>query len=185
MDFEKIQKRIAELSSQRYTLSSEQFKRKCELEAEANKKCWDEFSDRFNAIDRELTPLQNAHREEMEKRAIEEKELPYPEGTVMVHWERPFTYGVNNHPYKKSGDKGVLQIFKPYDKFPSKPKRWGMPSVGDVVIRLLKKDGTPGIQAKQYGYDGGIWTAENEDPNAEGFVAKKVGIKKVNVEELV
>jgi hypothetical protein len=176
MNAEEMRSRIAELSSLRYSLTSEKHKREWELEREAKLKCFEEFKDRFAVIDNELTPLENAYREIMEKRAIEEKVLPYPEGTIMVHWERPCYFSNAHGNYRTTGDRGILQIFRKGDSFPSN-QHWGCPRVGDVVIRRLKKDGSPGIQAEQYGYGRGIWVAEGEDPNAEGFKVKKVETK--------
>lgn len=67
--------------------------------------------------------------------------LPYPEGTLVVQWDCSI-YGGGI--FRPSRNRGVMQVFRKGD--PHLGRGYSAPTVGQVVIRPLKKDGTPGKQ---------------------------------------
>lgn len=68
-----------------------------------------------------------------------QKEMPYPEGTILYKWEKRSSYG----PFELNPNKkGVFQIFRKDDSFVGGV--WKQPPVGSTVVRLLLKNGQPG-----------------------------------------
>jgi len=54
-----------------------------------------------------------------------------------------------NNKLERTGRVAIFEVFKPGDKTREK---YGGPSVGDVVLRILKKDGTPSVDVvKSFG----------------------------------
>jgi hypothetical protein len=104
---------------------------------------------------------------EVEKDRVRELEslakLPYPVGTVLVEWEYP-RWSHDGSKLKKSGNRAVLQLYKQGDPLPGN-SRWNRPRVGELVLRYLKKDGTPGMNVKawQDRYEG-EWMPEGVEP---------------------
>lgn len=78
------------------------------------------------------------------------KALPYPEGTVVEERKRSGTSfsAIRSDP-KPTGKKGVIQIFRAGDWYPTNLSEYSAPEVGSVVVRELKKDGTPGLVVKK------------------------------------
>ena len=86
---------------------------------------------------------------ELEKEVLEAQvaNLPYPEGTVMVEFEKyvPFgASGINKNPLRLSGTKGVFQVYRNGDEYPANLGRYKKPQNGDYIIRLYRVDGTLG-----------------------------------------
>ena len=89
--------------------------------------------------------------------------LPYPLGTVLAEWSYgSSTWTPNN--LKKTTNKAVLQVFKQGDPLPANV-RYNRPSVGSLVLRLLKKDGTTGAAVEQWNpvYEK-CWLPEGVEP---------------------
>lgn len=100
------------------------------------------------------------------KEAINEREiaksltkLPHAEGTVLVKWGSSGWSSRTFHPTK---EKGIFQIFRDGDEYPSN-QRWSRVSPGDFVVRSLKNDGTAGIKVVRFCPD--YWKLEGFDPN--------------------
>lgn len=68
--------------------------------------------------------------------------LKHPEGTILVEWRMP-RYSSQGH-YSPTGKKGVLQVVRPGDEFATN-RVCSRPSVGSVIVRLLRKDGSVGL----------------------------------------
>jgi hypothetical protein len=64
-----------------------------------------------------------------------------------VEWNYP-RYG-HDYTLYKTKNKAVLQVFKQGDHVPANV-RWGRPSVGSLVLRSLKKDGTLGAAVEEW-----------------------------------
>ena len=75
--------------------------------------------------------------------------LPYPEGTVVEEMRRPKHSASGQR--RPTGKKGVIQIFRAGDPYPSNLSEYSVPEVGSVVVRDLKKDGTPGAGVRKLG----------------------------------
>jgi len=84
--------------------------------------------------------------------------LLHPEGTVLLEW-RLGPWGSANREMGLTGRSAVLQIFKKGDLFPSNV-RYRRPRPGDVVLRLIKKDGRPGIAIETV-YERHDWFCES------------------------
>jgi len=84
--------------------------------------------------------------------------LPYPEGTVVEEMRRP-KHSFNGA-LRPTGKEGVLQIFRAGDKYPSNLGAYSVPDVGDVVVRDLKNDGTPGLMVRELC---GCWSSWYKD----------------------
>lgn len=72
-----------------------------------------------------------------------ESRLPYPEGTILKEWTWHVGFSGTIHNLRLTGEVGVIEIFKEGDEI-SANVRWSKPLVGNIVLRMLKKDGTKG-----------------------------------------
>jgi hypothetical protein len=60
----------------------------------------------------------------------------------------------------------VIEIYKEGDAYPSR-SRWNRPAVGEIVVRMLKKDGSKSIEAEKYcfaEYAKEYWLPEGVEP---------------------
>ena len=112
----------------------------------------------------ELATVEHQARLAAEDAALEEtktKELTVPLGTVMLQWDRPrFSHST---PFKPTGKRGVLEVISRESVHPS--NRAGRAQIGDVVIRIVTKEGKPGlsyVMGNKWG-----WHPEGVDPNKE------------------
>lgn len=124
---------------------------------------WNAIVSEFYASQKELQSEINS---ESVKLAL--TELPHPEGTILTQWEHSRWPGpIGSTAMKPTGKKAIMQVFKEGDPFPSN-RRWGRPSPGNVVLRELKKDGTPGTAATTWRYggnsDANFWFPEGQEP---------------------
>ena len=85
--------------------------------------------------------------------------LPMPEGTVLYKWVHNGYY--SGRMRKKSGLSGIFQVYREGDQYPQ-TLRWKKPSVGNFIVRLLNKNGKPGIKIARY--DDRYWFKEGEKP---------------------
>lgn len=96
----------------------------------------------FNAAEKEL-------RDEVERRAIENAKPAFPVGTKVAEWRDDtslYCSWKNNHKpqWMLTGTKGIVEVVTKGSEFPSN-MRWHRPSVGAVIVRLCKKNGTLGL----------------------------------------
>jgi hypothetical protein len=100
-----------------------------------------------------LRPLITANNEariayiaERDRAAIEEANPPYPVGTKVYEWIR-LEWPNHDQPKKLSGRVGLIEVWTRDSK---KPDSVGLgPYVGRVVVRFLKKDGTPSLKYEE------------------------------------
>lgn len=91
--------------------------------------------------------------------------IPYPEGTVLVKWASGrWNEVTKRREMVKTNDRGVVQVYREGDPCPSNT-RWNKPYVGDMIVRLVKKDGSLGIQLQKVGLEFWGWYPEGVDPN--------------------
>jgi hypothetical protein len=132
-----------------------------ELETEARKKARIEFHDDIVASTEILNKYQKALEAEKHRIWLENaaNSLPYPEGTKLFKWAPQTTWG-RIIPFVKTKETGVLQIFRKGDEYPLN-KRHSMPSVGSLIVRFPKKDGTLGKDFEAFRKD--FWLPEGVD----------------------
>ena len=81
----------------------------------------------------------------------------FPAGTKVKYVpDRRFSFRVD----KMDGQLGVIEVWTKESRYPDN-MRWGMPHPGDIVIRFLKKDGSPSLKFVRkgglYGGDEKLW----------------------------
>lgn len=86
---------------------------------------------------------------EKERIALSETVHPYPLGTRMVEWKY-WTHHYHNRPENRAltGRVGILEVITSTSEHPAN-KTYGLANRGDLVIRILKKDGTPSKMYEQ------------------------------------
>jgi hypothetical protein len=103
------------------------------------------------AHNKALNVLRTAEGEYRVRNALDRiARLKLVERMALVEW-KPLLYP-HQSGYALTGRKGVLQVVGPGDEF-SYAFRWRRPSVGDTIVRLLKKDGSMGINHEIYTAD--------------------------------
>jgi len=79
---------------------------------------------------------------EKERIALEETVHPYLPGTRMVEWECPRWSNFKPEDRRLTSRVGILEVITSTSEHPAN-KTNGLANRGDLVIRVLKKDGTP------------------------------------------
>jgi hypothetical protein len=112
------------------------------------------FDDRLAVARAELAAAEALADEAIEKAALaEEREVPA--GTLMEEWKTPrHTYG--RGPKELTGRKGVLEIITRESVHPGNIREWSQAKVGQLVVRILKKNGEPGTS-----YVSDVWGMRN------------------------
>ena len=85
-----------------------------------------------------------------------------PKG-VLVEWGHPKFYRSWERGPLKPLRRAVLEVCTPTTKLPMN-QTWNRPKLGDVFLRILKKDGTPGLAVERYDPGRRNWIPEGEQP---------------------
>lgn len=89
-----------------------------------------------------------------------------PVGTKVFEWVRPGRWARAGEPMRKSGRVGVVEVCT-HESFFAGNARYSRPSVGQVFVRLLKKDGSPSLKVVEG------WRLCREDWLPEGVSPNK------------
>lgn len=73
------------------------------------------------------------------------KDLWYKEGTIVWLWEREGSMWSSNRTIKKTNKNGTVVIYDGTQNLANVPS-YSMPSIGDVIVIINKKDGTLGLK---------------------------------------
>jgi len=88
----------------------------------------------------------------------------FPLGTKMIEWGTE-KYAYRGSPLKPTGKSGVVEVIDRNSTHPAN-RNWSRASVGHVVIRIAKKDGSLGTNYVTAGWNQfGNWHPEGVDPN--------------------
>lgn len=103
---------------------------------------------------------------EKERLSLSGDGLPYPIGTKLRRWDRGHSYSRQVQPKHPTNNYGVLEVCTKDSKFPENA-RWRVPKRGDWFVRLLKKNGEPGLTFESRVYKiTDWWVPEGIDANA-------------------
>ncbi len=98
---------------------------------------------------------------------------PFPVGTKVFEWRAASRWFYSREIGLIRGKAGVIEVITTYSKHPDNKAAYRMAALGEPVVRILKKDGTPGLQYekliknygdKDYRLPWG-WHFEGVDPN--------------------
>lgn len=164
---ERLLKVVEEKRKFQYEIGGRYSTRRSQLEAQYNKIISGimvaEFGTTVQDSQQAANDADRAWRRAMDEKRIAEAnaKLPFPEGTILVKWEAPRWNAQS--PWTKSQERGIFQMFKEGDEYPSNIK-WARWAPGDFVVRLLKKDGSAGLKIERYGESCGYkWLPEGQD----------------------
>lgn len=99
----------------------------------------------------------------------------YSPGTMVWYWckER------HGNEIKKTDIKGIVEVYDGTQDVPNNYSRWNRPEIGNIIIRTLKKDGTPGIKFENISKynrltenSSTVWCAENDTPKTNPYYTK-------------
>lgn len=135
--------------------------------ADATERIENELSAKYGEVQSRLREAARAARQayEVAKLAEANASLPFPVGTKLIGWMRSHVSTYRRGPFGKKST-GIVEVCDNNTEMPI-GQRYGLPAIGDVIIRLLKKDGTPGKSVEKYNGDGWrthIWLPEGEKP---------------------
>lgn len=160
---------LAEKTKAYYEVKSRRAKRECELRREVDAKLNAEFGEEMSAAEKARCEANAAL--EAEDARVKEIEslasLPYPIGTKLVGWTPSRSlFGGRPVSFSKNGNTGVLEVFKMGDPI-SATNSWRKPKGGEVVVRMLKKDGSKGLNLEKWipGHSERYWFTEGVNPN--------------------
>jgi hypothetical protein len=165
---ESLEKALHDARKVRYEVEGRYEARKSELYREACEKVNAELGGSLNlaktAESNASEALGNA--ENAERLAGASSKLPYPEGTIVCGWKNSRSPWAA-HCMNRTGKRGMIEVYKEGDAYPSNRSRWSLPKVGDIVVRMLKKDGSKGIEVEKYIFDDyakDYWMPEGVEP---------------------
>jgi hypothetical protein len=159
---EELQKVAREKYEALSNIQSERCGMERDLKREVEKKVREKFGEAENKASAESAKAYAALKAEQERIRFAESEakIPYPVGTKMVFWERE-RFGEG---WRAPCVYGVLEIFKQGDEYPEN-LRWNAPNVGDIIVRLMTKDGKLGKKTEKYGQGRNrVWIPEGQSP---------------------
>jgi hypothetical protein len=102
---------------------------------------WQETIESYSELSRKA---KTEWEDERDRVALENPVLPHPEGTVVERSKRDGGWG---RQWKTV--RGVIELRGIETKFPAN-KKWGIPMVGHVFVRLLNAKGSTGLAFDQY-----------------------------------
>ena len=103
----------------------------------------EKYDEQIRAAREEEARVHAALMEEREKEALA-RQYPYPLGTVMVEWEsQRYSYRDDPKLRRLTGRRGVLEVITSTSEHPGN-RSYSLAGPGDLVIRILKKNGKPG-----------------------------------------
>lgn len=101
-----------------------------------------EFGETLERLRKEEAEAKRLLEEEEDKIRLASVKPPHPEGTVLVLWSRDrLGYG----PLKQTSKMVAVEVVRADSKFKSGIKDYSRPKNGEVIGRVLKRDGTPGL----------------------------------------
>lgn len=140
-------------------------KLKSSIETEVKSKHQKAFSELEEAL---FEATQQYNKEKIEQ----SKNEWYPEGTVVYEWVVSNRW--TNPPTKsKTGKTGIVEIYdgtKPI----SQTLKYSVPSIGAIIVRYLKKDGTPSLVFDSGNYNLSKWYSEGDTPDNNIKTRKEV-----------
>ncbi len=138
------------------------------IEAEINKRIYAKYEDEIkvlqhnaNEIEKELNSL----------KVMDSSKMWYAPGTVVERWKNiGRSNGVN---WVRTGQKGIVEIYEQGSPMPDNIGRYSYPEIGNIIVRLLKKDGSPGLKFERISskwnneltYEKDYWAPEGIDKN--------------------
>ena len=161
-DLKELQRVAKEKNEALLVIQSQRCQMELELQAEVDKKVREKFGETENKALIEFNEASKALKMEEEKIAVEKSlgKIPFPIGTKMVRWER-VRFGDG---WRTPCVFGTLEVFKKGDEYP-RNMRWNAPNPGDVIVRILTKDGKPSKKFDQYRVCPNIaWVPEGSRP---------------------
>ena len=166
---ESLQQALAQAEEKRRGVEARWRIRKSELDAKTEKMLRCEMGAELDAAKEQVSIATAAEKvqADIDRRTESEKILPYPEGTRLYEWKHEFRFGGGN--VVKSGKVGIIQLFKEGDALPANMGTWHRPYDGQIVIRELKKDGTPGLKV----YDWREWMFGHWLPEGQKYKQDK------------
>lgn len=161
-DLEELQRVAKEKYEALMSIQWSRHKMESELEEEVRKKVKEKFGEAERKASKEHGEADCALKTELERIRVAESEskIPFPVGTKMVLWERErFSDG-----WRTPCVFGILEVFKKGDAYPVN-LRWNAPTPGDIIVRILTKDGKPGIKTEKYSvWRNKAWVPEGQRP---------------------
>jgi hypothetical protein len=85
-----------------------------------------------------------AWQEEVEAEAL--KNVPQPVGTRYVRWDRITTRDQKGYIWRQTEDVAVLEVVTRTTRFADNLASYSQPAVGQMILRLLKKNGEVGLK---------------------------------------
>ncbi len=125
-----------------------------------------EYGEQIRQAREEENRISAAMLQEKEEAALG-KRYPYPLGSMLVEWAFPPRLYRAGTPRdrKLTGRKGVLEVITLESGHPANISSWRMAKRGDLVVRILKKDGTKSLKYVRCRdrYDRDKWVPEGTD----------------------
>lgn len=115
----------------------------------------------------------NANELEEKEKVQQSCTVWYPVGTKVELWKNKGRY-INGK--QKSGEFGLVEVYDGTNPLPDN-LRWRKPNVGDIMVRLLKKNGESGLrvevvsnQNRMKAHFANVWLIEGDTPEDNLYI---------------
>jgi hypothetical protein len=126
-------------------IESEKYAKKSALEAELNRTIYTLFGDRIREATNTVNLAAQALQAESDRITLESVKTPWPVGTLMAEWKYLDRYQQKpGLTMKLAGEKGRIEIVTRETVHPENIASYARAMVGQVIIRLLRKNGEVG-----------------------------------------
>jgi len=139
----------SECYAKKSVLEAEMSKKKSVLEAEMSKTLNELFGQRLKDAEAAQRDAEKALRDEQDRITLEKATSPWPVGTLMAEWMAEWKHRDRyvSKPGERvclTGAKGKVEIVTRETEHPENIAYYARASIGQSIIRLLRKNGEPG-----------------------------------------
>jgi hypothetical protein len=166
MDINQLREKMYAAKEARHAVVAKYQDRKFDLEQELRATLQAEMGEELELARKNAREAELAWKLEDDRLCIEAAKPMYPEGTILHEWTENSRWNAKPGTWIKTGERAVIQIFRTGDNFVG--ANYKVPLAGAVVIRYLKKDGTPSMRVWQWvGFFETRWCPEGVEPQPQ------------------
>jgi hypothetical protein len=165
MDINQLREKMYAAKEARHAVEAKYRDRQFDLEKELHATLQAEMGEELGLARKNAHEAELAWKLEDDRLCIEAAKPIYPEGTILHEWTKNSRWNANPGTWIKTGERAVIQIFRRGDNFVGVNN---VPLAGAVVIRYLKKDGTPSMRVRQWAdFFEKCWCPEGVEPQTQ------------------
>lgn len=160
MDITQLRTKLQEAKTAFFAVESKYRERRYALELEVHRKLQAEMGEELAQARMNVSEAERAWKAEDDRLVIAAATPMHQEGTILTEW----TWNRSTNKWLNTKNRAVMQVYRQGDEYAGASYR--CPMVGTIIIRPLKKDGTPGKKLHQWDNEVSprFWVPEGIEP---------------------